>query len=65
MREIVEHVAQIAAMGGGVSRSYVSHGLFAIVHGRYVIYFRQTKDAIQILRILNGARDVSGLQFDG
>ena len=42
-------------------RPEISPGLRAIVHGRYLIFFRDLPDEVRIVRVLHGARNLPGL----
>jgi len=44
-------------------RSDISPGLRAIVHGRYLIFFRDLADEVRIVRVVHSARDLGRL-FD-
>ncbi|WP_460200207.1 type II toxin-antitoxin system RelE/ParE family toxin [Scytonema sp. NUACC21] len=41
----------------GVRRDELLAGMRCLIEGNYCIFYRITDDAIQILRILHGARD--------
>jgi toxin ParE1/3/4 len=45
----------------GEDRNSIYPGLRCISHGRYVIYFRLRPEQLDIVRVLHGARDHSGL----
>lgn len=45
------------------ARDDVSPGLRAILHGRYLIFFREYDDEVRIVRVLHGARDLKQI-FD-
>lgn len=42
-----------------VKSSFLGFGVFAV--GNYVIYYRPTQDALEIVRVLHGARDVEAI----
>ena len=42
-------------------RSDLSPGLRAVRHGRYLIFFRELSEEVRIVRVLHGARNMSGL----
>jgi len=44
----------------GVTREQFAPGLRAGFVGNYVIYYRETRGAIEIVRVLHGSRDVGG-----
>ena len=39
-------------------RSDIAPGLHAIVHGRYLIFFRELPDDVRIVRVIHGARNL-------
>jgi toxin ParE1/3/4 len=45
----------------GTSCSHLSTGLRCVSFSSYVIYFRPTKDGVEIVRIVHGARDTKRL----
>lgn len=45
------------------ARDDVSPGLRAVLHGRYLIFFREYDDEVRIVRVLHGARDLKQI-FD-
>jgi toxin ParE1/3/4 len=47
----------------GPARGGLRPGLRAAFHGRYVIYYHPTDDALTIMRIIHGARDSAALDF--
>lgn len=55
MREAAERPDSFPA------RQDLHQGLRAARHGRYMIFFTTTPDAVQIVRVLHGARDLSRL----
>jgi toxin ParE1/3/4 len=40
------------------ARDEISSGLRAVVHGRYLLFFRELDDEVRIVRVLHGARDL-------
>ena len=48
----------------GAPRDYLSRGLRALVHKRYVIYYRATHTEIVIVRVAHGSRDQALLFAD-
>ncbi len=42
-------------------RDDISPGLRSASHGRYLVLFRDLADRVRIVRILHGARDLSGM----
>jgi len=47
----------------GPARDYLAPGLRAHFHRQYVIYYRATEDALIIVRVVHGGRDLPPL-FD-
>src|SRR6266581_4411233 len=45
----------------GRSREDVRKGLRSVPVGRYVVFYRPTKDAIEVVRVLDGRRDVDAI----
>ncbi len=43
------------------ARDELHEGLRAARHGRYLIFFVETGDAVQVVRVLHGARDLPRL----
>ena len=43
------------------ARDDLAPGLRSIVHGRYLIFFRDLPDAVRIERVIQGARDLRAL----
>jgi toxin ParE1/3/4 len=46
-------------------RSDISPGLRAVVHGRYLLFFRDLATEVRIVRILHGARDLARILGSG
>lgn len=44
-------------------RDDVSLGLRVVVHGRYLLFFRELMDEVRIIRVVHGARDLTRM-FD-
>lgn len=44
---------------------YEQHGIRRMAHRDYLIFYRIATDAVEVLHILNGARDYESLLFDG
>ncbi|TFF22923.1 type II toxin-antitoxin system RelE/ParE family toxin [Jiella endophytica] len=42
-------------------RSDISAGLRMMIHGRYLIFFRELADEVRIVRFLHGARNLGDL----
>ncbi|WP_075223121.1 type II toxin-antitoxin system RelE/ParE family toxin [Acuticoccus yangtzensis] len=42
-------------------RSDIAPGLRVVVHGRYLIFFRELAEEVRIVRVLHGARNLPGL----
>jgi toxin ParE1/3/4 len=47
------------------TREQLAPGLRVTFHGAYAIYFRPFPDAVMIIRVLHGARDVAALADRG
>ena len=45
------------APGSGTDRSELRRGLRSSPFGNYLIFFKRTRDGIQIVRVIHGARD--------
>lgn len=45
----------------GRKRDELALNLFSILHKNYIIFYRITTDEIQIVRILNGYRDLNSI----
>ncbi len=50
--------------GSGRRREELAPGMQSFPYGRYVIFYRALMDAIEIVRILHGARDIESI-FEG
>ena len=50
-------LAQNPALGR--SREELRRGLRSFPHGRYIIFYRQERNALQILRVLSSYRDIT------
>ena len=60
--ELEERAAEAAARPLSFrERAYISPGLRAIAHGRYLIFFRDLDDEVRIVRVVHGARDLPRL----
>ncbi|WP_369691512.1 type II toxin-antitoxin system RelE/ParE family toxin [Castellaniella caeni] len=47
------------------ARSLIAPGLRVTFHGSYAIYFTHTHEAVTIVRVLHGARDVQQIAAGG
>lgn len=54
--ELLGHVP-----GMGRPRDDLAPGLRSIVVEKYVVFFRATSDAVQVIRILHGSRDIDAI----
>jgi toxin ParE1/3/4 len=65
VRELYERCLNIAEMPAAwpIVPRYKHHGIRRRVHGRYLIFYRVSKDRITILHVLNAAMDVEALLF--
>jgi toxin ParE1/3/4 len=50
--------------GSGRHREELAPGIQSFPFGRYIIFYRAVTDAIEIVRVLHGARDIESL-FEG
>jgi toxin ParE1/3/4 len=50
--------------GSGRRREELAPGMHSFPYGRYVIFYRALTDAIEIVRVLHGARDIESI-FEG
>lgn len=50
-----------ATPGAGRQRDDLQEGLCSFPVGRYMIFYRVAEDAVEIVRVLHGARDVNAL----
>ena len=48
----------------GRARDDVRQGLRSVPVGRYVVFYRPTKDAVEVVRVLDGRRDVEAIFSD-
>ncbi len=48
----------------GRRREELAPGILSIPFGRYIIFYRASQDAIEIVRVLHGARDIQSI-FEG
>lgn len=44
---------------------YEHHGVRRLVHRDYLIFYRLNGERVEVLHVLNGARDYESLLFDG
>jgi toxin ParE1/3/4 len=44
---------------------YEASGIRRVPHGEYLIFYRVTPDTVEILHVLNGARDYEPILFSG
>ena len=60
--ELERKAAQAALRPTGFrERSDLAPGLWAMVHDRYLIFFRELDDEVRIVRVMHGARNLPGL----
>ena len=50
--------------GAGRHREELSPGILSFPFGRYVIFYCRRQDAIEIVRVLHGARDIHAIFED-
>ena len=65
VRELEEHCARLVEMPRAYAlvRRHESSGVRRAPHGDYLIFYRVTADAVEILHILHGARDYESMLF--
>ena len=52
------------ALGIGTARPDLGEGIRVLPHGRYLIFCREAKQGLRIERIMHGARDIGGEDFE-
>ena len=52
------------APGIGTSRPELGDGVRMLPHGRYLIFYREVNKGLRIERIMHGARDIGGDDFE-
>ncbi len=63
--ELAAHCRRLGQHPGiGSVRPQLGAGIRVIPHGRYLIFYRQQGDELRVERILHGARDVDGEDFE-
>ena len=50
--------------GIGTARPELGDGVRMLPHGRYLIFYREHDGAVRIERVMHGARDIGGDDFD-
>jgi toxin ParE1/3/4 len=50
--------------GLGTARPELGTGIHMFPHGRYLIFYREHEDMIRIERVMHGARDIGGDDFN-
>ena len=50
--------------GIGTLRPELGEGVRMLPHGRYLIFYRQVNKGLRVERILHGARDIGGDDFE-
>lgn len=50
--------------GIGTLRPELGEGVRMLPHGRYLIFYREVKKGLRIERIMHGARDIGGDDFE-
>ena len=48
----------------GTTRPELGNGVRMLPHGRYLIFYRENEGMIRIERVMHGARDIGGDDFD-
>jgi toxin ParE1/3/4 len=65
VREIREHCTKIAKSPlAYVARPDLGEGIRCCTHGRYMIFFLPSEREVLVVRVIHGARDLSGLFED-
>jgi toxin ParE1/3/4 len=54
----------VGAPGIGTSRPELGDGVCMLPHGRYLIFYREANRSLRIERIMHGARDIGGNDFE-
>lgn len=49
----------------GRDRSDLAPGVRSVVVGKYVVFFRTSDNAVEVLRVFHGARNITTDMFDG
>ena len=49
----------------GAPRGQIRPGLRVVFHQRYAIYYRPLPDAVVIIRVVHGARDITAISESG
>jgi toxin ParE1/3/4 len=49
----------------GRARDDLAPGLRSVVAGKYLVFFRASDAAIEVLRVIHGARDITPDMFQG
>ena len=50
--------------GSGRRREELAPGILSFPYGRYIIFYRASQNAIELVRVLHGARDIQTI-FEG
>jgi toxin ParE1/3/4 len=53
------------APGIGTSRPELGQDICMLPHGRYLIFYRAVNKGLRIERVMHGARDIGGDDFEG
>lgn len=65
VNELEEKCAGLGgAPGVGTPRPELGEGICRLPHGRYLIFYRVADSSLRIERILHGARDIGGDDFE-
>jgi len=51
-------------LGLGTRRPELGEGICMLPHGRYLIFYREAGKGVRIERIMHGARDIGGDDFE-
>ena len=48
----------------GADRSEIAKGARVLIEGKYLIFYRKTAKAVEVLRVVYGGMDLSNLEFN-
>jgi addiction module RelE/StbE family toxin len=65
--DLLQHCEALADMARSfpLVPRYEQHGIRRTVHRDYLIFYRINEEIVEVIHILNGARDYESLLFDG
>lgn len=66
VRSLGHHLSRLANSGApGTNQDTLRPGLRLVMHGPYKLFFEQTNEALRLLRVIHGARNVSPDELEG